>query len=151
MLSREEALRRLNRVVEGQSTLVLSTAGDEGPSGAPLFYVPLPDLRLAWLSSPRSRHAIHGEADPRAAVSIFAPTFRWEEILGAQLQGRVEVVREEEERAGILAAYERRFGLGASFDGIIAASVLYRFEPTRARLLDNRLGFPGRVEISFEG
>ena len=149
MLPRDEALRRLQDILEAESTLVLSTAGEDGASGAPLFYVPLPDLRLAWLSSPRSRHAIEGSADPRVAVAIFTKTFRWEAIRGAQLRGRVAPVEAGGEREAILAAYRRRFSLDASFDPVIGASVLYRFEPAQARLLDNQLGFPGRVEIAL--
>ena len=59
--------RRLAALIESQSTLVLSTAGADGPHGAPLFYVPDGDLRLCWLSSPRSRHSLDLAAHSEAA------------------------------------------------------------------------------------
>ena len=148
MIDASEARRRLAALIDSQSTLVLSTAGAGGPAGAPLFYVPCGDLRLCWLSSPRSRHSENlASANGAAAVSIHAATFRWEEILGAQLTGTVEVVEAQDERARILAAYRERFDLGPSFDRAIGSAALYRFTPTRARLLDNGLGFPGKVEL----
>jgi len=149
MIDRAEARRRLAALIESQSTLVLSTAGADGPHGAPLFYVPDGDLRLCWLSSPRSRHSLDLAAHSEAAISIHASTFRWEEIRGAQLRGSVETVEAAEERARILAAYRGRFDLGPSFDQAIARAGLYRFTPAWARLLDNRLGFPGKVEIDL--
>ena len=144
MIDEAEARRRLQRLIEEQSTLVLATTDEEGAHAAPLFYLPGPDATLLWLSSPRSRHAM---ASGEVAVAIHAPTFRWEAIRGAQLRGRVEVVAAGTEREGLLAAYRARFALEDSFEQAIARSCLYRFVPSWARYLDNALGFPGKVEI----
>ena len=148
MIDATEARRRLQALLEEESTLVLCTAG-ETPWGAPLFYVPGRDGVLHWLSSPRSRHSLELAVRPEVAVAIHGSTFRWEEIRGAQLEGVAGIVDEPAERARLLAAYRARFDLGPTFEEAIARSVLYRFVPTRARLLDNALGFPGKVEIVF--
>jgi uncharacterized protein YhbP (UPF0306 family) len=147
MISEAEARERLQDLIEQESTLVLSTAGADGPSGAPLFFVPGEGGALYWLSSPSSRHS--RELEGQVAVSIHASTFRWEAIRGAQLRGTAAVVEAAEERAALLQVYRRRFGLDESFDPLIARSALYRFTPRWARYLDNGLGFPGRVEIAF--
>lgn len=150
MIDPEATRARLAALLAAESTLVLSTAGPAGPAGAPLFYLPEPGLRVVWLSSPRSRHSRNLAADPRAAISVFARTFHWEAIRGAQLDGTAAIVEDATERAALLAAYRARFSLGPSFDAAIEASRVYRFVPRRARLIDNALGFPGRVEIELE-
>lgn len=148
MIDAAEARRRLRALLEEQTTLVLCTAGEK-PWGAPLFYLPGADGALYWLSSARSRHSVELAGRPEVAVAIHGSTFRWEEIRGAQLEGVAHAVDAPEERARVLAAYRARFDLGPSFEEAIARSVLYRFVPSRARLLDNALGFPGKVEIVF--
>lgn len=142
------ARRLLWELIESESTLVLATGDEAGPWAAPLFYVPI-DGTLCWLSSPRSRHAAAG-SEGLVAVAIFASTFRWEEIRGAQILGRVETVDRPADRDRILVVYRARFALGDGFDERIAQSTLYRLRPVRARYLDNRAGFGGRFEISFE-
>ncbi len=147
MISDEDARGRLKDLIERESTLVLSTAGDGGPSGAPLFYVPGEGHTLYWLSSPSSRHS--RELGREVAVSIPGATVRWDDIRGAQLRGEASVVDDADERARVLRAYRDRFALPGTFDQAIARSALYRFTPHWARYLDNALGFPGKVEIEF--
>ncbi len=149
MMPETEARRLLQELLDAESTLVLSTAGEAGVLSAPLFYVPGADGTLYWLSAPTSRHSVALAATPQVAVSIFARTFDWEAIRGAQLEGEAAVVGDEAERAGVLARYRERFALPASFEGAIARSALYVFRPRWARYLDNARGFGFRAEVDF--
>lgn len=148
-MEREEGRRRLLELIEGESTLVLATVDHAGvPHAAPLFYLPvagLPgeDISLYWLSSPSSRHSL---ALGQVAVAIHASTWKQNEIRGAQLEGRAELVEKSPE---LLAAYKARFALGDAFDRAIASSELYRFTPRWVRYLDNAQGFGGRIELTL--
>lgn len=141
----DDARARLWELLEGESTLALATVVAGRPTVAPLFYVPWGGA-LCWLSSPTSRHSQAVEAQGWAAATVFASTFDWAAIRGAQLEGRVEVV-DGPDRTEVLAAYTARFSLGETFAPTIEGSRLYRLVPTWARLLDNSAGFGGRVEF----
>jgi uncharacterized protein YhbP (UPF0306 family) len=145
----DDVKKRLWALLEQESTLSLATVVEGRPAVAPLFYVPW-DGALCWLSSPTSRHSQAVARDGRAAAAVYASTFDWQGILGAQLEGWVEVVEEPWEREAILVAYLRRFGLDESFGQVIGKSLLYRLLPTWARLLDNAAGFGGKAEVRWE-
>ena len=121
-----------------QSTLALATTGPDGePHIAPLFYLADDEFRLYWFSSPESVHSRNLEHDPRAAVTVWAATFAWQEIRGVQMRGTVRVVEDD----AVKRAYVERFGLGNQFEKALAANRLYCFEPAWIRYLDNTRGF----------
>ncbi len=142
-------LERARRVIEGETTMVLATAGEDGrAAAAPLFYVPGEGLELYWLSSEASRHSRNLAARPDAAAAVFRSVTRWEEIRGVQMEGEARAVRDPAERERVLARYRERFGLGPEFEGAIGESTLYVFRPRWVRYVDNSEGFGFKVEAS---
>jgi uncharacterized protein len=141
----------LQRFIESQNTLALSSAAEDGvPRVAPLFYLPGENLRLYWFSSPSSEHARNVARQPGAAVSIFRPTDQWKQIRGAQLRGVVRQVTNEAELSAISKAYAKRFHLGKLLQTAMAGSALYVFEPRWARYVDNSKRFGYRFELTFD-
>jgi uncharacterized protein YhbP (UPF0306 family) len=133
-----------------QSTCVLSSSGAAGAlHAAPLFYLPVENLDLFWLSSMSSRHSEDVAGHTDASVAIFAPTFAWKEIVGVQMEGTCSVV-EGTERKPLLNAYSERFHLGTVFSIAIQQSTLYRFQPRWVRYTNNRKYFGYRIEINLE-
>jgi len=129
-------------LLNSESTLTLATCGADGaPHAASLFYLADDDQRLFWFSSARSRHSRNLKRDPRASVTVHAPTADWRKIRGLQMQGSARPVADRELRRTIAAAYSERFRLGRLFQALIARSRLYCFEPCSIRYIDNNRGF----------
>jgi uncharacterized protein YhbP (UPF0306 family) len=144
-------VQTLQRLIESQNTLALSSAAGNGvPHVAPLFYLPGKNLCLYWFSSPSSEHSRNLLRQPEAAVSIFRPTDQWKQIRGAQLRGVVRMVTDSAERSAIAKAYAKRFRLGKLLQTAMAASELFVFEPRWARYVDNSKRLGSRFELTFE-
>lgn len=137
-------IETISRLVEAQSTLVLSTTGPDGePCAAPLFYSPGPELKLYWFSSPSSLHSANLARDPRAAVAIFVPTHMWNEIQGVQMRGLARPAAD----ANVSQLYRERFHLPDMLVTEMNKSTLYVFTPVWIRYLDNTRRFGFRLEI----
>lgn len=135
-------------------TMVLATIGRDGrPRSAPVFYCHL-GFKLYFMTDPETEHGRNLSAVPHAAASITDNGQKWVEIRGLQLEGAVEPVENPVEKTGAMTAYLAKFPFAA---GLLAQSSgsfskagrarLYRFEPERMALTDNRLGFGHRQEI----
>lgn len=132
--------------------LTLATAGEDGPWAAAVFYASR-GFDLWFLSSPRSRHARHLAARPRAAGTVQDDTGDWRAVRGLQLEGPVRLLEGAEEEEA-RALYAERFPLVAPGGGAppeIAAALArvrwFRLSPERLYLVDNAAGFGDREEI----
>jgi uncharacterized protein YhbP (UPF0306 family) len=144
----KDAIARVRSLLRRQSTLVLATAGHDGtPHSTPLFFLADDKLRLYWFSSRTSRHSRNCKRDPRAAVAVFRPVRRWQQIAGVQMQGRVCAVTDRATRQRITSEYCARFALDESFAGVIRRSALYCFTPEWARYIDNSRKFGEKIEM----
>lgn len=138
-------------VVAACRVVTLATRGPEGPWAAPVFYAP-EGFDLVFVSSPRSRHAVHLAADPRCAAAIYPEPGDWRDIRGVQMAGRVEELNGPAKTAAI-ARYLRRFPF---VDPRRAPEVVrtalervawYRFHAEEVHLVDDRRGF-GRHQVA---
>ncbi|HEV2686894.1 MAG TPA: pyridoxamine 5'-phosphate oxidase family protein, partial [Bryobacteraceae bacterium] len=137
-------------LLKSQSTLSLATTDADGtPRIAPLFYLS-DGLRLYWFSSASSDHSKNLERNSAAAVTVYRPTSKWEEIRGVQMRGRVSVVADSDQRQSIGKAYTDRFELGTLFDVLISRTSLYVFQPAWVRYLDNSKHVGYKVERKLE-
>lgn len=141
---------RIRAYLAAHHVLTLATQGPEGPWAAPLFYAAA-DLTLYFVSSPGSRHGRNLGAGGRAAAAIAEPYRDWQEIQGVQLEG-VAAPLSGAERAAALAVYLARFPFAAAFldpAGPLYPAAgqkvsLYRLQPQRLALTDNRVAFGHR-------
>lgn len=142
------------RLLNEQSTLSLATTSADGtPRVASLYYLADSQLRLYWFSSGSSEHSRNLSRDSNAAVTIFWPTHLWSEIRGAQMRGKAVPVIEATLRASVEEAYVERYGLDAGFQGVIARTQLWVFDPDWVRYLDNSkyFGYQDEFELLSRG
>jgi hypothetical protein len=142
----------LRAFLAGQSTLALATAGlDDGrPQVAPLFFASDDDFNLYWISDPDSRHSANLEDWCVAAAAIYAPTWDWTGIKGAQIEGEALPVTDADERARALAVYKAKFPfVTEKFADLIERSVVYVLRPRWLRWLDNERRFGYKQEFAF--
>ena len=145
----EQRLQITLELLRGQSTMTLSTCDEAGWAQAtPLFYYVDDGLTLYWFSAAKSAHSKHVLREPRVAAAVFVPTEYWKEIRGVQMRGHVSVVTGAMRRK-ITALYRERFGLGTMFRLIMPRSLLFRFQPTWIRYLDNAKGIGHKFEVSL--
>lgn len=145
----EPRLRLVLALLRSQSTMMLSTCDDAGwPQATPLFYYVDDDLGLYWFSAAHSAHSRHVLREPRVAVAVSVPTEHWREIRGVQMRGEVSVITGQT-RNTIKALYFGRFDLGAMFRLAMAQSLLFRFQPSWIRYLDNSKGVGYKFEITL--
>lgn len=143
-----DTFRSIQSFLRRQTTLVLATADDGAkPRSTPLFFIADDQLRMYWFSSPNSRHSRNCARHPRVSVAVFRNTRRWQEIRGAQMDGRVSVVADRTLRRELTRKYCIRFRLDGNFETAIRRSVLYCFTPARARYLDNSRKFGNKFEL----
>jgi len=148
---RPSGQQQVAELLQSQSTLALSTrAADGSPRLAPLFYLPVENLRLYWFSSAASEHARNLKRDPAAAIAVYRPTDNWKQIRGVQMRGHATAVTDRTRREAIAKAYIDRFRLGNTFAAAISRSSLYEFQPVWVRYIDNSRRFGYKVEWSLE-
>ncbi len=143
-------LEALTAFLAAHSTLTLATVGPDGqPAAASLFFAADEAARVYWLSAGSSRHSRHLAAEPRAAITVHAATWRWNEIAGAQMEGTVSVVTAGAAWDAAWALYLAKFPFAADFQAELARSNFYVLTPRWARLIDNNQGFGHKAELAF--
>jgi uncharacterized protein YhbP (UPF0306 family) len=142
-------------------TMTLATTRQDRPWAATVFYAADDDLRLYFVSDPKTRHATEGEANPNVAVTIYEHDQDWSSIRGIQIEGRLDVVAREA-RDAVEARYVARFPVigrllraatseaerlvGRRF----AAATFYVVRPGRLRFIDNTRGFGHKDEYVID-
>lgn len=131
--------------------LTLATRGPRDlPMSAALFFAYTPDLRLFFLSSPKSQHSLNLERDPRASVCFFpSSSDDWRQIRGVQMVGNGRIATGKEAAEG-WAVYLRRFGFVVTLASEVKKTRLYCFTPEWVRLIDNRRGLGHKEEWFLE-
>jgi uncharacterized protein YhbP (UPF0306 family) len=128
-------------LLEETSTLVLATRSADGtPRATPVYFAVDADLRLIFLSDPKSLHAENLAREARASVALYADEPDWRRLRGVQMQGNVERLSGEASEVG-RGVYASRFPFIGQLAEALAASAAYAFAPSWIRLIDNRRGF----------
>jgi len=129
-------------------TASLATVDHHGaPYAANIQYVSDDAWRLYWVSSASAKHSQNLDADPRAAVTIYAHQDSPELIHGLQMRGRAEVLDPSKvDQALTLYAQKYPFVSGPPYDAAMRMQLFYRFTPAWLRWIDNREGFGRKFE-----
>ena len=145
---REKALTYL----AAHNVMTLATTGPEGPWAAAVFYSSR-ELDLFFVSSPKSRHAGHLQANSKVAAAIHEDYRDWRAIQGIQLSGTV-VRLQGSEREAALACYREKFNFlnnpVAELVPVLEAlgkAACYRLTPSELHLIDNPTGFGKRTQV----
>lgn len=142
---REKALGYLS----AHNVMTLST---KSIWSAAVFYASR-EFELYFVSSPKSRHALDLESDPRAAAAIHEDYRDWRAIQGIQLAGIVRRL-EGAEREAALECYRDKFAFLRSpipaLAPVLAAlgkAACYRLTPSELHFIDNAAGFGKRTQV----
>lgn len=149
-------------MLEGHSTLTLSTVSEGKPWAASVFYVSDAGFNLYFVSDHRTRHAREMLANPRVALAINADVSGWDDVRGLQMEGEAGRVTGAG-RARALALYLAKFiSVKALFEAPRSADEetiarrlkntdFWAVSPRFIRLIDNRRGFGFKSELRLEG
>lgn len=154
-----DAATRVRALLRANRTMTLASAGANGPWAAPVFYTERfgddGSLRLVFVSSPASRHALELEADARVAAAVHDDAHDWQSIRGVQLAGRARALGADEtgEARRLYAAKFPVIGDPARAPEPIARAFeharWYALVVERAFLTDNTMAFGKREEIVY--
>lgn len=146
-----ETLNRILNYIESHATMVLSTAGEESPWAAPVFYVNR-GLCMYYLSESNTIHSKNVAANSAVSVVVTEDHWQWQSIQGLQLKGQVFPVTATWEGTKILAAYCRKFPPvkhifenPGKFKGVISAK-WYCVVPDYLKFTDNGRNFGEHLE-----
>ncbi len=144
-LTEAQVLASVFRILEQTSLCSLATvAPDHAAHLAPVYFAYSRDLRLYFLSDPRSWHGRHLAANSTMAVCVYDSTQRWGGAdCGITLYGTCRMTRGKgASRAA--QVYGRRFRsyeewrAGLSSGDAALGYRFYEFVPSRVKVLDER-------------
>lgn len=151
-----ETSARIAAFLDAHHVMSLATCGRQGPHAANVFYV-RDGFVLLWISDPNSRHSVELKANPRVAATI-APDYRdFEDVCGVQICGDADCVAGPSERRHGRNLLKARYpflqrlsdGPPAMKDAYESAE-LYRLDPHRMVIIDNRRGFGHKDTLDFK-
>lgn len=129
------------------TTMALATTGEDGePHSASVFFAADEQLNLHFFSDPDSQHGMDVARDPRAAVSFYAESQRWQDIRGIQMRGVVLPTPPGPGWERAWEIYAAKFPFVTGLEHVVARNQFYAFVPHWIRLVDNRQGFGYKVE-----
>jgi hypothetical protein len=154
----DQELRRMAEELIGQeTTMTLSTAHDDTPWAAPVYYVHR-KFKFYFFSDPSSRHIREALESEKASAAIFHQASSWREIRGIQMSGSIVHIAPGLEAVQAVHAYLQKFPFTRDFfdsghEVDLKVFVqkfnvrLYAFRPTLLYYQDNRIRFSFRESI----
>ena len=140
---------RLREVLAETATLSLATVDDDGhPHAANVNFVADAELNLLFISDADSAHAHHVAARPRVAATAYPSFEAPDQIRGVQLRGECHAVSDD----GFDTCWEQfvaKFPYAAAFEAVARDQRFHRLRPTWLRLIDNRVHFGFKWEMSW--
>ncbi|MCL4779674.1 MAG: pyridoxamine 5'-phosphate oxidase family protein [Gammaproteobacteria bacterium] len=149
---------RVRELLAGHNTLTLATAGEGGAWAASVFYASDERCNLYFVSDLRTRHGRDMGREPRVVAAINRDVATWDEVVGLQIEGQVEVLAGID-RVGALASYLAKFiqvrrifeSPREASEKLIAArlqgTAFWRLTPDWIRLIDSTRGFGWKREF----
>ncbi len=154
-----ELISLAGELVKEQSVLTLATCMNGESWAAPVYYV-FHNSSFNFFSAPDCRHIREASQNQQVSAALHAPSFDWREIRGMQMSGKIEHVSGKMEALGMIGAYLNKFPFTKEFfkpgnDLDMAAFEsrfrvkLYKFTPSLAYYLDNKIRFGFREEVNL--
>lgn len=139
--------RRIGAFLAAHQVMSLATSSASGPHAANLFYA-CDGLALVWVSEPDTQHSREIETDPRVAATVAPDYSDFAVIQGVQIAGVARRIVAAEERTRHLALLEARYPFlrqlatgPVKLQQAYARIAVYRLQPARIVLIDNRIAF----------
>ena len=151
-----ETSSRIAAFLDAHHVMSLATCGPHGPHAANVFYV-RDGFALFWVSDPNSRHSVELKANGRIAATIAPDYHDFGEVCGLQICGDAGCVTGAAERRHARTLLKGRYPfLNRLSDGPPAmkdayeAAELYRLDPHRMVIIDNRRGFGHKDTLNLK-
>lgn len=156
----DDPRRRIANFLAARNTASLATRGDQRPWAASVFFVSDDDLNLYFVTDPKTLHGQHLDDGPVAAT-INEDVGDWSAIQGVQLTGWANRLSDAE-RSAALPLYLRKFpdvrhmvdAPTSEQERLIGerlmATPFYRVKPDWIRLIDNRIRFGFKEELTLD-
>ncbi|MFC1870184.1 pyridoxamine 5'-phosphate oxidase family protein [Chloroflexota bacterium] len=149
------------------NTMTIATAQGGSPWAASVFYAN-DSFTLYFLSDPESRHSKEIAGNPVVAVTVNEDYHDWRKIKGIQMEGRVDLITDEDGLAKAVATYVKKYSFTAAYLKLISSPFprvvgyldkllsklpfvpglpttanikFYRMTATSVRFIDNEKGF----------
>jgi len=123
------------------STMTVATSGpDSEAHAADVYFACDEQLTLYFFSDASSQHGIDIREDLRAAITIHADRAGWEQILGLQMRGVIEVISSRTSWRQAWEVYSEKFPFVNDLEEVVAVNQMYGFKPGWIRLVDNSQG-----------
>ncbi|MEM1156544.1 MAG: pyridoxamine 5'-phosphate oxidase family protein [Pseudomonadota bacterium] len=149
--NREQLRTQIATMLQTHSTMNMATCADNTPWASAVFYASDDDLRLYFLTSPRTRRGQHLVAG-RAAATINADVRQWGDIRGLQLEGSVTPV-DDVSRQAVETLYLDKFAELREADAALwqrlRSTPFYQFCPSWIRIIDNSVSFGHKAELTL--
>ena len=173
MVTESKVKESVLQYLREHNTMTIATAKGEAPWAAAVFYAS-DGFTLYFLSDPESRHSKDIAANPTVAVTINEDYHDWRKIRGIQMEGKAELVVNEDEMAKAVAAYVNKYSFTAAYLKLMSSSFpqivgyldkllgrlplvpslpttftarFYKLTPTRVRFIDNEKSFAHHKEF----
>ncbi len=161
------------KYLEEHYTMTIATAEGNSPWAAAVFYAS-DGFTLYFLSDPDSHHSKNIADNPVVAVTINEDYHDWRKIKGIQLEGKAEIVDNEEQMSRATATYVKKYSftapylkiMSSPFPGIVGyldkvlgklpfapglptsfKASFYMVTPTKVRFIDNEKSFSSHEEF----
>ena len=153
--------------------MTIATAKGESPWAAAIFYAN-DGFTLYFLSDPKSLHSKNISENPIVAATINEDYHDWRKIKGIQMEGKAELIANEEEMTEAVATYVNKYSFTAAYLKIISSPFpkitgyldkllsklplipglpttfnarFYKMTPTKVRFIDNEKNFAHHEEF----
>jgi len=146
-----QLIRETKAYLETHHVMTLSTAGEEGPWAAAVFYLSI-DFNLYFFTETNTRHGRDLAANPLVAAAVHEDYHDWRDIKGIQLRGEATPVGRIE-KARIIPLFVRKFPSVGSFlsnpktAAAVARAQVFKLAPREIWFLENDKGFSARQQI----
>lgn len=145
----DETLHALEILEETHSCTLATMDPDGSPRATPMFFAFDDQLRVYFLSDPNTAHVANLLRDERVAMGFYPDVSGWKDIRGLQMKGTATVLSPDDlDQAW--EVYQARFPFLSEIPEAVEVSVLYRFQPSWVRIIDNRRGFAFQVSWDVE-
>ena len=140
--------------------MTLATALNSKAWAAPVYYVNKKAC-FYFFSNPAARHVKDALASGQAACTIYDDDTSWQNLLGLQMSGSIQIVANRMDASKAILAYVKKFPIVKTFFPNIKNAALndfirqfhanlYCFIPEFILFMDNSVHFGFRTEITKE-
>jgi uncharacterized protein YhbP (UPF0306 family) len=159
-INNNNIIPRVKNLIQTNQAMTVATASGNTAWAAPVYYV---NKRACFyfFSNPATRHVEESLASGQAACTIYDDDKSWENLLGLQMSGSIQIVTNRMNASKAILAYVKKFPVVKTFFPNIKNAALnnfirqfhanlYCFIPEFILFMDNSVHFGFRTEITKE-